>query len=117
MTVYSPEQKEVGSNLAWRSHLKALSDDWKLGEVEADELFKEVMREATPGAAAESLEIIGEEAASLFDHWFVARYGDKIELVTRPFWRGWLVWYDDDRPNKRVVEAFHRVILNRREIT
>lgn len=101
-------------NLAWRSNLAAIAQDWSAGEVSSQALFEAVLEEATPSTASEALEVLGRDAASRFEHWFVARFGDSISVDHRHWvWVGRDGWKRKKRA--RLVEAFHRAILDRRE--
>lgn len=108
MTSWMPEPipEETQGNLAWRSNLRALSDDWGDGEVTDNELFETLLDETTPATAQEALEIIGKKAAERFDLWFTFRFGDRINNLE-----------DRERSTsrKRLIEAYHRLVLDRRE--
>ena len=105
---------EDGSNRAWRSYMRALAEDWSLGEIEDQMVFEDMLMTATPATARECLDILPEAARAKFDLWFTMRYGTEIPkreyLIT--------IGYDYGaryKPDVRVIEAYHRIVLDRRE--
>jgi hypothetical protein len=124
-------------NLAWKSHLKACSEEWQANKMDDIKFFEEIIMNATAKTAKECLEIIGEKAAGKFDHWFTMRFGNEIPKRgrwepgdTKSFYGPFKSFFGDryyryatykdwkERgydPNPRVIEAFHRAVLDRRE--
>ena len=114
MTKHDSEREvKPNENLAWKSNLLALLEDWEAGEMNDTEFFEAVMEGSTPATAADGLRVIGEKAARKFDLWFTGRYGSEIpkrEFVissSRP--------EVHQKDGQRLQEAFHRAILDRRE--
>tara|TARA_R110002110_G_scaffold114061_3_gene282802 strand:+ start:1087 stop:1431 length:345 start_codon:yes stop_codon:yes gene_type:complete len=103
------------TNKSWKKNLNALMEDLDAGDITRDEFCKAAYKGANPEIAAASLEYIGRKA-DYFDWWFVSKYGNEIKPMVYWATSCHVDVYRDHNKDQRLQQAFHRAVLNRREL-